>query len=58
MIITLFIKKELKLLFINNLMSENNKRRSPFMTEFNPHNPYGVNYIDHPYTTKLFYKYN
>ena len=29
-------------------MSEKKKRASPFMSEFNPHNPYGFNYIEHP----------
>lgn len=37
---------------------EDRKRVSPFMSEFNPHNPYGFNYIEHPQSTKVFYKYN
>ena len=29
---------------------------SPFMSEYDPQNPYGLNYIEHSYDTKLFYK--
>jgi len=35
-----------------------NQRRSPFMGELDPNNPYGYNYIEHSYRTKLYYQYN
>lgn len=31
---------------------------TPFMSENHPLNPYGSNYIEHPYETKIFYKFN
>ena len=36
----------------------NLRPQTPFMGENHPLNPYGNNYIDHPYETKLFYKFN
>ncbi|CAD8183868.1 unnamed protein product [Paramecium pentaurelia] len=40
--------------------NNNNALRSqtPFMSENHPLNPYGNNFIDHPYESKIFYKFN
>ena len=34
------------------------KKRSIYMSDTNPLNPYGMNYIDHSYESKIIYKFN
>jgi hypothetical protein len=43
---------------MNKPNSSTLRSSTPFMSENHPLNPYGNNFIDHPYESKLFYKFN